>query len=313
MSRNAEQESLFGVSCVQYSYVYSLQGDVVGLLDSTGALVVEYRYDAWGKPISTTGSLASTLGKLNPFRYRGYVFDEESGLYYLRSRYYNPIWNRFINADTIISIYKSNLYVYCHNNTITFIDINGQYAIAVISYDWDMPANYFGHTETAIIYDDVVYFFSYGRYGSEADALDFTGRGILVEYSYNMRKTNMTANDVLRTHHDRYHSEREATVFILESDYDRNEKALYYYINKMVKYSNEAQNIDCEGYDIAIEVEPYIFVFSNCTTVSGEALLAAYGDDIEFSVLDIIPHYFAQTIDKSPLVVASYKIPPVNK
>ena len=63
-----------------------MQGDVVGLLDNSGALVVEYKYDAWGKPIATTGSMAATLGTRNPFRYRGYIYDEETELYYLRSR-----------------------------------------------------------------------------------------------------------------------------------------------------------------------------------------------------------------------------------
>ena len=68
----------------------------------SGPLVVEYQYDAWGKAISMTGSLAETLGKRNPFRYRGYVYDEETGLYYLRSRYYNPTVGRFVNADVSI-------------------------------------------------------------------------------------------------------------------------------------------------------------------------------------------------------------------
>ncbi len=75
----------------KYSYVHNLQGDIIGILDSNGSLGVEYRYDAWGKPISTTGSLTTTLGELNPFRYRGYVWDLETELYYLRSRYYNSI------------------------------------------------------------------------------------------------------------------------------------------------------------------------------------------------------------------------------
>ena len=64
-----------------YYYLRNAQGDVVKLIDKTGAAVVEYAYDSWGKPLSTTGSLASTLGKDNPFRYRGYVYDEETGFY----------------------------------------------------------------------------------------------------------------------------------------------------------------------------------------------------------------------------------------
>ena len=61
--------------------------------------VVTYTYDAWGNPLTTSGSLAATLGEQNPLRYRGYVYDTETGLYYLQSRYYNPGWGRFINAD----------------------------------------------------------------------------------------------------------------------------------------------------------------------------------------------------------------------
>ena len=73
---------------VPYAYVKNLQGDVIAILDAAGNVVVSYVYDAWGAPIGKSGSMAETLGKVQPFRYRGYVFDEETGLYYLRSRYY---------------------------------------------------------------------------------------------------------------------------------------------------------------------------------------------------------------------------------
>ena len=85
-----------------YTYVHKLQGDIVGILDSAGDLVVEYRYDAWGKAISVAGTLKTTLGAVNPFRYRGYVYDEETGLYYLRSRYYCPETTRFSTIDQYI-------------------------------------------------------------------------------------------------------------------------------------------------------------------------------------------------------------------
>ena len=55
-----------------------LQGDVIALIDSNGKKGVEYKHDAWGRVLSKTGTMASTLGTLNPFRYRGYVYDEET-------------------------------------------------------------------------------------------------------------------------------------------------------------------------------------------------------------------------------------------
>ena len=110
-----------------YAYVKSLQGDIVAILDENGNTVVSYGYDAWGAPLWCTGELAETLGKVQPFWYRGYVFDEETGLYYLRSRYYNPRWGRFVNADMLIQCKKigSNLFAYCSNRPILFSDANG--------------------------------------------------------------------------------------------------------------------------------------------------------------------------------------------
>ena len=123
-----------------YTYVQNLQGDVVGILDSAGSLVVEYKYDAWGRLLSTTGILASTLGMSNPFRYRGYVYDEEIGLYYLRSRYYNPNNGRFINGDAIVmtdySISAMNIYMYCQNCPVHLHDADGFFNLPIVQ---DIP------------------------------------------------------------------------------------------------------------------------------------------------------------------------------
>ena len=97
-----------------YAYLYNLQGDVIALIDSNGNRVVEYRYDAWSRILSKTGTMANTLGTINPFRYRGYVYDGETGLYYLRSRYYNPEWARFLNADVLLDSQSSLLHNYMH-------------------------------------------------------------------------------------------------------------------------------------------------------------------------------------------------------
>ena len=113
----------------QYFYETNLQGDVIGILTSAGVRVVQYTYDAWGKLLSTTGTEASTIGEANPIRYRGYVYDSESGFYYIGSRYYNPETGRWINSDAILnsvqSMQGSNLFVYCYNNPIRMRDKNG--------------------------------------------------------------------------------------------------------------------------------------------------------------------------------------------
>ena len=120
-----------------YGYLYNLQGDVVALVDGSGTKVVEYNYDAWGKPVSKTGSLAGTLGTVQPFRYRGYVFDEETGDYYLRSRYYRAEWGRFLSADvqalsSTIDNHDSNLFIYCRNSPVLLLDADG--------YSWVLGA-----------------------------------------------------------------------------------------------------------------------------------------------------------------------------
>ncbi len=116
----------------EYFYLTNLQGDVTGLANASGATVVSYTYDSWGKLISTTGSLATTLGVKNPYRYRGYRYDTETGLYYLQSRYYNPEIGRFINADdsNILLGLKSdirggNLFSYSGNNPVNNSDPSG--------------------------------------------------------------------------------------------------------------------------------------------------------------------------------------------
>ena len=112
-----------------YYAVSNAQGDVVALVDSSGTKVVEYTYDAWGKLTNMTGSKVGTVGKYNPIRYRGYVYDTETQLYYLNSRYYNPDVCRFINVDAYISVGEDllgyNMFAYCYCNPVNYIDIQG--------------------------------------------------------------------------------------------------------------------------------------------------------------------------------------------
>jgi len=151
--------------------VYNLQGDVIALINSAGTKVVEYTYDAWGKPTSLTGvdALETTLGTLNPFRYRGYVYDDETGLYYLRSRYYNAHIGRFIIPDSINEILSIHSlqpkFIYCYNNPIKFLDLDGQEATLNIYHPnfqtWCTFKPFkVGHVDISI--NGTVY--SYGRY-----------------------------------------------------------------------------------------------------------------------------------------------------
>ena len=101
--------------------------------------MVQYRYDAWGKLLatSTLTTAYTTLANLNPLRYRGYVYDTETGLYYLRSRYYNPEWGRFINADTLLGniggLLCHNIFTYCCNSPVSSVDNTGK------SFWWIIP------------------------------------------------------------------------------------------------------------------------------------------------------------------------------
>lgn len=119
-----------------YFYIKNLQGDVLGILDEIGNTVVNYCYNAWGKPESMTGNI--TLGELNPIRYRSYVYDNETGFYYLCSRYYDPSTGRFLNADLAEylgvtgTLMSYNLYSYCEGDPINKKDPDGSLVIEQI-------------------------------------------------------------------------------------------------------------------------------------------------------------------------------------
>ena len=117
-----------GTTQQKYYYLFNAQGDVIGIVDSNGTQVVNYTYDAWGDILSVTGTLASTIGQLNPIRYRGYYYDSETEFYYLQTRYYDPETGRFINADSLLnqeSILGYNMFAYCLNNPINMSDSTG--------------------------------------------------------------------------------------------------------------------------------------------------------------------------------------------
>ena len=120
-----------GATFDTYYYVLNLQGDVVKLIQESGGVVARYTYDAWGNILDSGGNLAA----INPLRYRGYYYDNETGFYYLQSRYYDPQNRRFINADSYASTGQgfvgTNMFAYCNNSPILFVDHDGDDAEAV--------------------------------------------------------------------------------------------------------------------------------------------------------------------------------------
>ena len=121
-----------------YYFEKNLQGDIIAIYTESGTKIGSYTYDAWGNCTVSTESGTTTSQKrivrtLNPFRYRGYYYDTDTGLYYLQSRYYNPKWGRFLNADYAEvmsdngSLSDKNLFVYCDNNPVMRKDEDGEF------------------------------------------------------------------------------------------------------------------------------------------------------------------------------------------
>ncbi len=118
----------------QYFYIRDITGNILGLVDRNGNFVVRYEYDAWGNILNENVINSDIIIAVhNPFKYKGYFYDEETGWYYLKSRYYDPSIGRFISPDDPSylepqSLNGLNLYAYCYNNPVMFADHNGNFA-----------------------------------------------------------------------------------------------------------------------------------------------------------------------------------------
>lgn len=113
-----------------YFYILNGHGDIIGLSDENGSFQNTYQYDEWGKILKSEEKVHNDL------KYAGQIYDEESGNYYLKSRYYNPEIRRFISKDgykgTIESPTSQNEYIYCVNNPLNYTDPNGNFAWALL-------------------------------------------------------------------------------------------------------------------------------------------------------------------------------------
>ena len=126
----------------QYYYIRNGQNDIIGILDSNLNQIVSYEYDSWGNILSIKDENgneiidSNNIGLINPYRYRSYRYDTETGLYYLQSRYYSPEWGRFISCDKFMqsgqSILDNNMYIYCINNPVKNYDPNGEAALIAL-------------------------------------------------------------------------------------------------------------------------------------------------------------------------------------
>ena len=122
-----------------YYYLRNGQNDIIGIIDDTGTVVARYTYDPWGKPLTVKdgngvdiAANATHVANVNPFRYRGYFYDTETGFYYVSSRYYDPEIGRWINADDAIAgvggdIRGYNLFAYCMNDPVNMSDHTGHW------------------------------------------------------------------------------------------------------------------------------------------------------------------------------------------
>ena len=125
-----------------YYYIKNIQNDIIGILDSNYQTIASYTYDSFGKILSVQDENGNEItdethiANINPFRYRGYYYDTETRLYYLKNRYYNPEWCRFLNVDSIIDsdndIMSNNLYLYAKNNPIMYRDSDGTFALGLL-------------------------------------------------------------------------------------------------------------------------------------------------------------------------------------
>ena len=135
--------------------VKNQQGDVERVISADGTVLASYTYDAWGSVLTAEGTLAAA----NPIRYRGYYYDAETGLYYLQSRYYDPAVGRFINADDYVStgqgICGCNMFAYCLNNPVNYIDKNGINAEAL--QWWIAGMGWLPFVDLALPIGDILY------------------------------------------------------------------------------------------------------------------------------------------------------------
>ena len=121
----------------RYYYIKDSLSTILGIIDTSRNNIVQYNYDAWGNVLSVNDTSGLGLGTINPFRYKGYYYDEDTLMYYCKARYYIPLWRRWLTPDNpkfldFDDTCKVNLFVYCANNPIMYVDPNGNVSIGKV-------------------------------------------------------------------------------------------------------------------------------------------------------------------------------------
>ena len=176
-----------------YYYTHNSRGDIVGIYNGVGELKAHYEYDAWGNVISITDNNGNVItnpnhiGNLNPFRYRGYYQDTETGLYYLMSRYYDAVTHRFINADGYFqsgtSILEANTFAYCGNNPTSFSDSTGTFFLesVVFGFGAGLICNVAGQLLSGVGFSNIDWGSAVisGLTGAVLGGIDLLGLGVM--------------------------------------------------------------------------------------------------------------------------------------
>ena len=123
-------------SSATYYFDKNIRGDVIGIYDANGTRIVKYGYDSWGN-CTILSATDYTVANANPFRYRSYYYDTETGFYYLNSRYYSPAWRRFLSPDSTSYLDPKspnglNLYAYCNNDPVNYSDPSGHSVVGIL-------------------------------------------------------------------------------------------------------------------------------------------------------------------------------------
>lgn len=124
--------SMTNASGTTFYYVTNFRGDVIRIMDGNGTSVASYSYDPWGKVLSVSENSA-VAGQ--PLRYASYVYDTETKLYYLQTRYYDPETARFVSRDnnfgSVDNPLSQNLYQYGFDDPVNFVDVDGKNPVLI--------------------------------------------------------------------------------------------------------------------------------------------------------------------------------------